>query len=106
MVVSGVEGGGGTRTVFAAGVAGMDEIRGARAARMLPKTTALIPVETKTPKGIGGGAVAAGGKIQPNPTANDFRQFALGGQLGFEQTQDRLYGQFAVGGVGGEGAGF
>jgi hypothetical protein len=49
---------------------------------MLPKATALIPMKAKTPKGIGGGAMAAIGKIQPNPTANDFRQFVLLGQLG------------------------
>ena len=74
--------------------------------RMLPKTTALVPVEAQTPKGIGGGTMAAGGKIQPNPTANDFRQLVLGGQLGFEQVQDCLGGQLAVRVVGGEGAGF
>ena len=68
---------------------------------MLPETAALIPVEAKPPKDIGGGTVAAGGKVQPNPTANDFRQFVLGGQLGFEQVQDGLCGQFTVGIMGG-----
>ena len=84
----------------------MDVVRSARAARVLPDASALVPVKTQTPKGIGGGAVAADGKIEPNPTANDFRQFVLSGQLGFEQVQDSLHGQFAVGAVGGEGAGF
>ena len=104
--ISGVEGVGGTRTVFAARVAGMDVIRSARPARVLPKTPALIPMETQTPKSVGSGTVTAGGKIQPNPTANDFSQFVLGGQLGFKQVQDCLCGQLAVRAVGGEGAGF
>jgi len=106
MVISGGEVADGTGTVFAAWVARMDKVRGASTARMLPKATALIPVETQTPKGVRGGAVAAGGKIQPYPTANDFSQFVLGGQLGFKQVQDRLRGQFAVGSVSGEGASF
>jgi hypothetical protein len=106
MVVSSVKIGGGARTVFAARVARMDKVRGARTARVLPKTTALIPVKTQTPKGVRGGTVTAGGKIQPNPTANDFSQFVLGGQLGFQQVQDFLQGQFTVGGVRGEGASF
>jgi hypothetical protein len=63
-------------------------------------------MKAKTPKGIGGGAVGAGGKIQPNPTANDFRQFVLGGQLGLEQGQNGLRGQFPVCRVRGEGASF
>ena len=84
----------------------MDVVRSASPARVLPDATALIPVKTQTPKDIGGGAVGAGGKIQPNPTANDFSEFVLGGQLIFEQVQDFLRGQLAVGAVGGEGAGF
>jgi hypothetical protein len=106
MVVSGVKGEGRARAVFAARVAGMDVVRSASPARVLPEATALIPVKAQTPKGIGGGAVAAGGKIQPNPTANDFRQFVLGGQLGFQQVQNLLQGQFTVGGVRGKGACF
>ena len=106
MVISGVEVGGRTRTVFAARVAGMDVIRSARPARVLPETTALIPVKAQTPEGVGGGSVAAVGEIQPNPTANDFGQFVLGGQLVFEQVQDCLCGQLAVGAVGGKGACF
>lgn len=84
----------------------MSVVRGTRAAGVLPQATALVPVKAQTPKGIGGGTMAAGGKIQPNPTANDFRQFVLGGQLGFEQVQDCFGGQFTVGAVGSEGAGF
>jgi hypothetical protein len=106
MVISGVEGGSRARTVFAARVAGMDVVRSASPARVLPEATALIPVKAKTPKDIGGGAIGAGGKIQPNPTANDFNQFVLGGQLGFKQVQDALCGQFTVGAVRGKGAGF
>jgi hypothetical protein len=66
----------------------------------------LIPVETQTPKSVGSGPMGTSGKIQPNPTANDFRPFASGGELGFEQVQDGLGGQLTVGAVGGEGAGF
>ena len=84
----------------------MDVVRRARTARVLPEATTLIPVKAQTPKGVGGGAVAAGGKIQPNPAANDFNQFVLGGQLGFKQIQDGLRGQLTVGAVRGKGAGF
>jgi hypothetical protein len=106
MVISGVKGEGRARTVFATRVAGMDVVRGASPARVLPDATALIPMKAQTPKGIGGGAVGVGGKIQPNPTANDFNQFVLGGQLGFKQVQDGLRGQLTVGAVGGKSAGF
>ena len=106
MVISGVQGGNGTRTIFASRVARMDVVRRARTARVLPEATALSPVKAQTPKGIGGGAVGAGGKIQPNPAANDFNQFVLGGQLGFKQIQDGLRGQLTVGAVRGKSAGF
>jgi len=106
MVISGVKGQGRTGAVFAARVAGMDVVRSARPARVLPDATALIPMKAKTPKDIGGGAVGVGGKIQPNPTANDFNQFVLGGQLGFEQVQDGLRGQLTIGAVRGKSAGF
>ena len=84
----------------------MDVVGSARTARVLPETTALIPVKAQTPEGISGGTVAAVGKIQPNPTANDFSQFVLGGQLVFEQVQDFLRGQLAMDAVGGKGACF
>ena len=106
MVFSGVEVGGKARTVFAARVAGMDRVRRASAAGVLPETAALIPVEAQTPERVCGGAVAADGKIQPNPPTYNLGQFVLPGQLGFEQVQDELRGQFAVGVVRGEGAGF
>ena len=106
MVISGVDGEGRARTVFAARVAGMDGVRGARAARVLPETAPLVPVKPQTPEGICGGTVAAGGKIQPNPPAHNFRQFKLLGQLGLQQAQDSLCGQFAVGVVRGKRAGF
>jgi hypothetical protein len=63
-------------------------------------------MKAKTPQDIGSGPMGTNGKIQPNPTANDFRQFVLGGQLGFEQVQDRPRGQLTVSAVGGEGASF
>ena len=82
MVGSGVEVGGKARTVFAARVASMDGVRSARTARVLPETAPLVPVKAQTPEGIGGGAVAAGGKLQPNPAANNLGQFVLLGELG------------------------
>jgi len=106
MVILGVEGEGRAGAVFAARVARMDVVRSASPARVLPEATALIPVKAQTPKDIGGGAVGVGGKIQPNPTANDFNQFVLGGQLGFEQVQDGLRGQLTIGAVRGKSAGF
>jgi hypothetical protein len=66
----------------------------------------LIPMEAQTPKSIGSGTVGTSGKIQPNPTANDFRQFVLRGELGLEQVQDCPRGQFTIGNMGDEGAGF
>ena len=84
----------------------MAVVRSTSPARMLPEATALIPVKAKTPKDIGGGTVRLAGKIQPNPTANNFRQLVLFGQLGFQEAQNGLRGQFAVAGMRGEGAGF
>ena len=60
MAVSGVEVGGKARTVFAARVASVDGARGARPARVLPETAALIPVKAQTPEGVCGGAVGNG----------------------------------------------
>lgn len=102
----GVEGGGETGAVFAARVAGMDVVGSARPAWVLPEAAALIPMKTKTPKDIGGGAVRLAGKIEPNPAANDFSEFILGGKLGFQQVQDFLQRQFPIRSMGGEGAGF
>jgi len=96
MVGSGVEVGGKARTVFTARVAGVDGVRRARAARVLPETAALIPMKAQTPEGIGDSAMGAGGKLQPNPPAHNLGQFVLLGQLGLEQSQNRQCGQFAV----------
>jgi hypothetical protein len=73
---------------------------------VLPEATALVPVKAKTPKDIGGGAVGALGKIEPNPLSHNLGQFKLLRQLGFQETQNGLRGQFTVAGVRGEGAGF
>lgn len=101
MVGSGVEVGGKARTVFAARVAGVDGVRRARAARVLPEATALIPVKAQTPEGFGDGAMSPGGKLQPDPPAHNLGQFVLLGQLGLEQSQNRQCGQFAVCAVSG-----
>ena len=106
MVGSGVKGGNGTGTELLARVAGMNIIRSARSARVLPKAAALIPVETKTPKNISRRTVAARRKVQPNPFPDNLGQFVLLGQLGLQQVQNGLRGQFTVGVVRGEGAGF
>ena len=106
MAGSSVKGGNGTGTKLLAGVARVDIVRSARAARVLPETAALVPVKPQTPENIGGGSVAAAWKIQPNPPSHDFSQFKLLGQLGLQQVQDCLRGQFAVGVVRREGAGF
>jgi hypothetical protein len=106
MVGSSVKGGNGTGTELLAWVARVDIIRSARPARVLPETTPLVPVKTKTPKDIGGGTMAATRKIQPNTPPQDFSQFKLLGQLGLQQVQNGLRGQFAVGVVRPEGAGF
>ena len=75
----------GNTAIFGARIAGMDEVRSKRAAWMLPKAAALIPMKAKTPKGISGSGMLTGGKIQPYPLPNNFRQFVLFGQLGFQQ---------------------
>ena len=97
MAGSSVNGGDETRAEFLARIAGMDKIRSKRTARVLPEATALIPMKTQTPEGISGGGVLAGGKVQPYPLPNDFRQFVLLGQLGFQQSQNGVRRQFPVG---------
>src|SRR5450631_2413180 len=82
--------------VFGARVAGMGGKGRTRTARMLPDATALIPMETQTPKGAGNGAVAGGGKCQPNPFADNLREFVLLRQSRPQEIQDLLRGQFAV----------
>lgn len=84
----------------------MRGVRGARAARVLPETAALIPMKAQTPEGISSGAMGTSGKLQPNPPSDNLGQFVLPGQLGFKQIQDGLCGQLAVGLVRDEGAGF
>ena len=80
--------------VFGARVAGMGGIGRTRAARMLPDAMALIPMKPQTPKRVGGGAMI--GKFNPNPLADNLRQFVLLRQLSPQQLQNLLRGQFAV----------
>jgi len=106
MTGSSVKGGNETGAKLLARVARVDVIRSARPARVLPETAALVPMEAQTPKDIGGGAVGTFGEVQPNPAANDFRQFILLRQLTLQHFQDCLCWQFPVGIVSRESATF
>src|ERR1700678_2285507 len=97
MVGSSVNGENGTRAELLARVAGVYKIRSKRPARVLPQTTALIPVKTQTPKGIRSGGVLSDGKIQPNPLPDDFCQFVLLRKLSLQEAQNRLRRQFPIG---------
>src|ERR1035438_4747143 len=81
--------------VFGARVVGVRGVGRTRSARVLPDAPALIPMKAQTPKGICGGAVAGGGKLQPNPPANNLRQFVLLRQLRPQIVQNLLRRQFA-----------
>jgi len=83
--------------VFGARVGGVCGVGGKRSARVLPDATALIPMETQVPKGIRGGAMAGGGKFQPNPFAYHLGQLVLAWQLCLQQLQNLLRRQLAVG---------
>src|ERR1017187_4696187 len=93
---SGFHIGGKIAAVFGARVGGVRGIGRTRAARVLPDATALIPMKTQTPERIRGGAVAGLWKFQPNPFADNFRQFVLLRQLRPQEIQNFLRGQFAV----------
>src|ERR1035437_8429666 len=69
--------GGEIAAIFGARVGGVRGVGRKCAARMLPDAPALVPMEAQTPERICGGAVAGRWKFQPNPFANDFRQFVL-----------------------------
>ena len=66
-------------------------------ARVLPDATLVIPMEAQMVKGINGGAAGGLRKIQPNPFADKLGQFVLLPQRGFQEIQNFLRGQFAVG---------
>jgi len=78
---SGLQVGGKIAAVFGARVAGMRGKGRTRAARVLPDAAALIPMEAETVKSICGGAVAGGGKLQPNPFADNLGEFVLARKL-------------------------
>src|ERR1017187_922584 len=82
--------------IFGARVGGMRDIRRTSSARMLPDAPTLIPMKAQTPERICGGAVAGRWKFQPNPFANDFRQFVLLRQLRPQEIQNFLRRQCAV----------
>ena len=88
--------GGKIAAVFGAWVFGMRSVRRTRAAGVLPDAAPLIPMEAQTVKGIGRRPVAGLGKLQPNPSADNFGQLVLVRQFFLEQIQNFLRGQFAV----------
>src|ERR1039457_8392 len=94
---SGFHVGGKITAVFGARVVGVRGVRRTRSARVLPDATALIPMKAQTPKGVCGGAVAGLWKIQPNPFADNLGKLVLAWQFSFQQSQNLLGGQFAVG---------
>jgi hypothetical protein len=53
-------------------------------------------MKAQTPKSIRGGAVAGGGKLQPNPLADNLGQFVLLRQLRPQEIQNFLRRQFAA----------
>jgi hypothetical protein len=65
---SGFHVGGEITAVFGARVFRMRSKRGARAARVLPEASALIPMKAQTRKRVRCGAVADLGKLQPKAT--------------------------------------
>src|ERR1017187_5326218 len=93
---SGFHIGGKITAVFGARVVGVRGIGRTRSARVLPDATALIPMKAQTPKSIRGGAVAGGGKLQPNPLADNLGQFVLLRQLRPQEIQNFLRRQFAA----------
>jgi len=67
------------------------------AARMLPDTAPLVPMETQSPKHTGQTGLAGGRNIQPNPFADDLGQFILARQLRPQAIQYLFRGQATVG---------
>ncbi len=94
---SGLNLGGKLAAIFGAGFAGVRRVGRKCAARVLPNATALIPVEAQTVKRVCGGAVRGLRKIQPNPFADNLGKLVLARQFPFQQSQNLLRGQFAVG---------
>ena len=77
------------RTVFAARVAGVDVVRRATPARVLP-------VKAQTPKRVRRRPMTRGGEIQPNPFPDDLGQLELLRQLLPQTVQNCLRGKLAV----------
>ena len=67
------------------------------AARMLPDTAPLIPMETQSPKQTGQSGLAGWRNVEPNPFADDLGQFVLVWQSCSQVVQNFLGGQPAVG---------
>ena len=85
--------GGKIAAILGARVGRMSAQRVELAAWMLPDTAPLIPVKAQRPKHLGQHRLPCWGNIEPNPLADDFRQFVLLGQLCPQEIQDRLGGQ-------------
>ena len=64
---------------------------------MLPDAASLVPVKAQSPKQLCQYGLTGGGTFQPNPFADDFRQFVLLRQLCPQVFQNGLRGQITVG---------
>ena len=78
-------------------VGGMTAERVKPAARMLPDTAPLIPMETQSPKRLCQHRLPCWRNIEPNPFADDLGQFVLARQLRPQAIQDLFRGQPAIG---------
>lgn len=94
---SGLNIGGKIGAIFGAGVGWMDAERVERAAGMLPDAAPLIPMEAQSPKQTGEIGFSGGRNVQPNPFADDLRNFVLPRQPRPQVVQDLFRGQLAVG---------
>ena len=94
------------RVILGARVSGMRAKRVKPAARMLPDATALVPMETQSPKHPCQCRLASRRNIQPNPFADDLGNCVLARQLASQKIQDCLGGQSPIGAMLNEVAGF
>ena len=94
---SGLQVGGKIGAILVARVGGMDAERVELAARMLPDTAPLIPVEAQSPKQTGQIRLPRWRDIEPNPFADNLGDFVLPRQSCPQIVQNRFGGQATVG---------